>query len=145
VKKWFVSMLLAGAGAGACAATTWFTVVGNPGDPKADTVEVDPVAITSAGGVKNMYMRVNRSKQRFNWDKLPYRSYEARIAFDCNTKKGDYMIATFYPEPLWTGLPVITTDYSRAPKPLLLLDMEPNPVERIVRAACRPAEPRKAS
>ncbi|MEJ8849438.1 surface-adhesin E family protein [Variovorax rhizosphaerae] len=139
MKKWFVSVLLASAAAGPSAATTWFTVVGDPSDPKVDTVEVDPVAITTAGGVKNMYMRVNRSKQRFNWDKLPYRSYEARIAFDCNAKKGDYMVATFYPEPRWTGLPVITTDYTSAPKPLELRDMEPNPTERIIRAACRPA------
>jgi len=137
VKKWIVSMGLACAGVGASAQTAWFTVVGNPHAPDVDTVEVDPVAVTLPNGVKNMYMRVNRAKRRLNWDKLPYRSYEARVAFDCRANKAHYIIATFYPEPMWTGLPVITTDYSTSPKPMLFLDIEPNPTERIIRAACR--------
>jgi surface-adhesin protein E len=140
VKKWLVCMVCGWLGAGAAAAKTeWFTVVGNPQDPNVNTVEIDPVVAATPDVRKNMYVRVNRSRSRVNWENLPYRSYEARIAFDCAAKKADFVIVTFYPEPLWTGFPVITTDYSDKPRPMELRDIEPNPLERIIRAACKPA------
>ena len=43
-----------------------------------NTVQVDPVAIKTAGELKTMNVRVSRSKHRVNWDGVPYRSYESR-------------------------------------------------------------------
>ena len=39
--------------------------------------------------------------------------------------------------PLWAGEPHNVTDYASNPRPVLFRDMEPNPTDRIVRAACR--------
>ncbi|MEJ8826309.1 surface-adhesin E family protein [Variovorax humicola] len=137
VKRWLVWILWSGMALHARAGTDWFTVVGDPKDPNANTVQIDPEAAVMQGARKNMYMRVSRSTRRLNWESLAYRSYEARVAFDCREKKAEYMIATFYPDPLWRGLPAITTDYADQPKPMELRDFDPNPTERIIRAACR--------
>lgn len=135
MRTWLV--LLAWIGCQAQAETRWFTVVGNPGDPLVDTVQVDPVAAQVEGHRKTMSLRVSRASPRLNWEQLPYRSYEARVVFDCRGRKGSYLHATYYPVPLWAGEPHNVTDYSNHPRPVLFRDIEPNPTERIVRAACR--------
>jgi hypothetical protein len=76
VRRWFV--LLALAAAAVQAQTTWFTVTGNPDDAAVNTVQVDPVAVKTAGDFKTMNVRVSRSEPRINWDGVPYRSYESR-------------------------------------------------------------------
>lgn len=116
----------------------WFTVVGDPLDKAADTVQVDPDRVADAASAKTMNLRVNRGKSRFNWDGVPYRSYESRVVFDCQSRRASYVAARFYIEPLWQGEPHQVVDYAEAPKPVLFLDMKPNPTARIVRAACRP-------
>ncbi len=115
----------------------WFTVAGNPADAAADTVQVNPVALGSDGTLKMMNVRVSRSTLRRNWEGVPYRSYEAEVAFDCRAWRADYRVATFYMEPLWQGPPQLTTDYAKDPKPMRFMDMAPNPTSRIIRAACR--------
>lgn len=119
------------------AQTPWFTVTGNPADAGADTVAVDPVAIRSEGDLRTMNVRVSRSTERRNWDGLPYRSYESRVVFDCRARKAAYVEATFYAEPLWRGKARPTIDYSSNPRPMLFRDVEPNPTQRLIRAACR--------
>lgn len=119
------------------AQTAWFTVTGNTRDPSVDTVEVDPVAVSVQGEYRTMKVRVSRSRQRVNWEGVPYRSYHSQVVFDCRARKGEYIVATFYMEPLWQGAPHTTTDYVTNPRPMLFKDMAPNPTERIVRAACR--------
>ncbi|RYY95237.1 MAG: hypothetical protein EOO24_23230 [Comamonadaceae bacterium] len=117
--------------------TIWFTVIGNPNAPDVDTVQVNPVAIASTPERKTMYVRVSRAAQRNNWEGVPYRSYESQVAFDCRARKASYLIASFYMAPLWAGDPHNTTDYTDKPRPMLFRDVEPNPTQRIVRAACR--------
>lgn len=114
----------------------WFTVTGNPEDPAVDSVQVDPVAIASAGERRIMNLRVNRSQDRANWEGVPYRSYDARVAFDCRTRTAEYRFARFFMAPLWRGEAHTTTDYSNNPRPVRFVDMKPNPTDRIVRAAC---------
>lgn len=132
-------MLLALAAAGVQAQTGWFTVTGNPDDASVDTVQVDPVAIRTAGDLKTMNVRVSRSQPRINWDGVPYRSYESRVVFDCRAGKAGYLYASYYLEPLWQGAPHKLADYADRPRPMLFRDIEPNPTERIVRGACRPS------
>jgi hypothetical protein len=114
----------------------WFTITGDPRDASVDTVEVDPVAVSAAGDRKTMNVRVNRARERLNWEGVPYRSYESQVVFSCRAKKAEYLVATFYMAPLWQGMPHKTTDYADNPRPMLFLDVVPNPTERIVRAAC---------
>lgn len=123
--------------ANAQARADWFTVTGNPGDPSVDTVQVDPVALSSEGVTKTMNVRVSRAVPRVNWDKLPYRSYESQVVFDCQARRASYAQVRYFMEPLWRGEPSAVGDYTANPRPMLFRDMEPNPVSRIVRAACR--------
>ena len=135
MRRWL--LLLAVVGGHAEAQTGWFTVTGNPVDASVDTVQVDPVALASSGSLKTMNVRVSRSAERLNWEKVPYRSYESQVVFDCRARKAAYRLATFYRQPLWEGPPHATTDYAANPRPMLFLDVEPNPTNRIIRAACR--------
>jgi hypothetical protein len=122
----------------------WFTVVGDPLDKAADTVQVDPDRVAPAENAngnatsKAMNLRVNRSAPRFNWEGIPYRSYESRVVFDCQSRRASYVAARFYIEPLWQGEPHHVADYGADPKPMLFKDMKINPTLRIVRAACKP-------
>jgi hypothetical protein len=141
-----VVVVMAAAAASAAHAQTplqieWFTVAGNPGDPASSTVQVDPVAVGVEGdsrpASKRMNVRVNRSAERVNWDNIPYRSYESQVVFDCQARRAAYVQARYYAQPLWQGEPHTVADYGGNPRPMLFRDMEPNPVNRIVRAACR--------
>jgi hypothetical protein len=136
-----VSHLLMAIGMIGCAAHAqpgWFTVVGDPQDKVADTVQVDPARVAPAESAKEMNLRVNRATARFNWDGIAYRSYESRVVFDCQARRASYVAARFYIQPLWQGEAHHVADYTDAPKPVLFRDMKPNPTARIVRAACRP-------
>lgn len=121
----------------------WFTVAGNPLDPAVDTVQVDPVTIGFDGDgdgdsrplSMRMNLRVNRSVERINWKKGPYRSYESQVVFDCQARRGAYLQVRYYMQPLWQGGPHNVADYRGNPRPMLFRDMEPNPVSRIVRPA----------
>jgi len=135
VRRWFV--LLGLVGFQVEAQTDWFTVTGNPRDASVDTVEVDPVAIKTKGALKTMNVRVSRATERLNWEKVPYRSYESQVIFDCRARKAEYLFAAFYPVPLWQGQPHKITDYANDRRPMRFLDVEPNPTNRIIRAACR--------
>jgi hypothetical protein len=142
MEKWLIGMLasaMTSVAAQAAAPSAWFTVAGNPRNPAVNTVEVDPVALRDDGEVKTMNLRVSRATVRNNWEGVPYRSYHSQVAFNCRQRKAQYRIATFYMQPLWQGDPHQTTDYSATPRPMLFRDMEPNPTERILRAACRMA------
>ena len=117
----------------------WFTVSGDTGQPGVDTVQVDPSALKLDGDVRTMPVRVSRAQERRNWDEVPYRSYEAQVVIDCRSRKAHYLESTFYLEPLWRGNPHMVTDYRQKPQPMLFRGMTPNPTDRIIRAACRPA------
>ena len=134
---WGLSGCLGMLGSVARAQGNWFTVTGNPSDPAVNTVQVDPIALGTEGATKTMNVRVNRSTQRLNWDKVPYRSYESQVMFDCQNRRAGYVQARYFTEPLWQGEPSVVVDYTDNPRPMLFRDMEPNPVSRIVRAACR--------
>ena len=119
------------------AQAAWFTVTGNAADPSVDTVQVDPVAIDTDWPMKTMLVRVSRAQDRTNWEGVPYRSYESRVRFNCRARKAHYLQASFYLQPLWQGEPHQRTDYAGNPMPMLFMSAQPNPTERIIRAACR--------
>ncbi len=125
----------------AAAEPAWFTVAGDPLDRSADTVQVDlsgvKQGVARAEGGIELTVRVNRSAPRYNWDGVPYRSYESRVVFDCSAKSGAYVQARYYAEPLWRGASHHEADYADAPRPMRFSEMSPNPSARLVRAACR--------
>lgn len=115
----------------------WFTVLGDRADPTLNTIEVDPAPLEVSEAGRMMSIRVSRSTQRTSWDGVPYRSYTARVLFNCTEGKAYYLSLTFYLQPLWRGTSHKTSTYTREnPRPMLFLDVEPNPTQRIIKAAC---------
>lgn len=139
-------LLLFGA-TGVFAQTPWLTVIGDEGDPSSNVVQVDPVPVAAeADGVSTKMLRVNRAVQRTSWDGIPYRSYVARVRFDCKAATAQYLSIEYHAQPLWAGAKTKPVDYTTGPaRMMLFMDMQPNPRATIVRAACsrRAAPPQK--
>lgn len=115
---------------------TWFTVIGDDRDAALDTIQVDPESMTS-GDIRTLRVRVNRAAARTSWDQVPYRSYNSLVTFDCVNRSARYVTITYYMQPLWRGESHKTSDYMTGPpRPMLFRDVNPNPSERIIRAAC---------
>jgi hypothetical protein len=131
------ALLLMLAVSAAHAQTPWLTVMGDPGDPAVDTIEVDPVPVSVAGDHRTMRVRVNRSAQRTNWDGIPYRSYESTVQFDCASNTARYLEIRFYLQPGWRGEIHRTETYrSTMPRWMVFRGVDPNPYQRIITAAC---------
>lgn len=123
------------------AQAAWFTVLGDPQDPALNTIEVDPVPVGVQGELRTMKIRVSRSLPRTSWDGVPYRSYTSTVRFDCANKTARYLSLDFYKEPLWQGEPHQTSTYPEGVvRHMAFRDVTPNPTQRLIRAACRPAE-----
>ena len=123
------------------AQAAWFTVLGDPQDPALNTIEVDPVPVSVQGETRTMKIRVSRSLPRTSWDGVPYRSYTSTVQFDCANKTARYLSLDFYKEPLWKGESHQTSTYPEGVvRQMAFRDVTPNPTQRLIRAACRPAE-----
>lgn len=116
-------------------APTWFTVVGDPLDEDSNTVQVNPV--TREADPRKMQVRVSRSAPRISWDGVPYRSYVATVLFDCQRHIARYLAIRYHLTATWQGTPHRVVDYAAGPPRLMeFRDMVPNPMARIVAAAC---------
>ncbi|RZJ24166.1 MAG: hypothetical protein EOO54_10285 [Haliea sp.] len=136
IRTALLALALGATAAFAQGAQTWFTVLGDPDDPLANTIQVNPVPLSIEGEQRTMKVRVNRSAQRRNWDGLPYRSYESVVLFNCVNHTARYLAADFYLEPGWKG-DVVRATYPQEPiRAMAFRDVEPNPTLRIMRAAC---------
>ena len=121
----------------AYAQTAWLTIVGDPRDPSVNTIEVDPVPLATSDGQKTMRIRVSRSEPRVNWDGIPYRSYESTVQFDCLGNTARYLEISFYMQPGWAGeIHKVVTYPASMPRWMLFREVEPNPYQRIIHAAC---------
>ncbi len=139
MKQFFVALSLLLSGACMAQAGDWLTVMGDRKDPSLDTIEVNPIPVSTVDDHRVMRIRVSRSMQRINWDGIPFRSYTATVEFDCASKVGYFQQISYYLQPVWAGESHITTSYTRAePRVMQFRGVTPNPVERIIRAACRP-------
>lgn len=138
-------LLLAGCGcAAAFSQAVWLTITGAPENPSLNTVQVDPVPLERGEDQRTMRVRVSRATQRMSWDGVPYRSYESNVLFDCRDNTARYLTITFFRQPGWKGESHQTVDYSRgAPRWMEFREMEPNPHQRILHAACSAAATRK--
>jgi hypothetical protein len=136
VTRW-LSLLVLFAVCPAFGQGSWLTVLGDAANPAVNTIQVDPapVSITDAGRV--LRVRVSRSADRINWDGVPYRSYESTVLFDCANRTARYLRITYYQQPAWSGEVFKSVNYSAAaPRWMQFREVEPNPNERIIAAAC---------
>lgn len=115
----------------------WFTVIGDPAEATADTVEVDPHPIAVKGDLRSMRIRVNRMSERKNWDGVPFRSYQASVEFDCVKNTAQFQQVKYFMQPNWAGDSHKSVTFSDAnARPMRFRDMNPNPMSRILKAAC---------
>lgn len=130
---WLIAGLLAQAAW--AADDPWLTISGDPLRPDQDTVQVNPVAVDRSPESRTLDIRVNRAQPRTNWDGVPYRSYTAQVRIRCDERRGEYLSLRMFAQPLWTG-PMQEAHYSEPRPPMRFRDVQPNPTERIIRAAC---------
>lgn len=113
----------------------WFTITGDAKQADLDTVQVDPETVARDGDVRTVDVRVNRAKERISWDGMSYRSYSAKARIVCKDRRGEYTRIRFHRQPLWQG-DAQDVAYAGPRPPMLFRDIDPNPVDRIIRAAC---------
>jgi len=131
------SILLAAPACGpALAQTHWLTIVGDMTDPAVDTVEVSPDSVVGLDELRVMKIRTNRKQERITYDHKPYRSYFGSIQIDCVRKEARFRQIRYFLGPMWTGAARDVEYPEAAMPPVALRDFQPNPVQRIVQAAC---------
>ena len=118
------------------AAPTWLTIIGDPTRPTVDTVEVDASSAVTFGKARLVGIRVNRAKDRMALDKQSFRSYESLVVIDCEKHTARHNSQTLFPEPLWKGVPRAHTYDEKDIRDMAFNGVEPNPKERIIKAAC---------
>jgi hypothetical protein len=117
----------------------WLNIHGDPTVPAVNTIQVDPKATEVRGMVRVLRVRVSRSLPRTSWDGVPYRSYDSLVSVDCKQRTAKYQTIRYFVEPLWKGPASKTVDYTTGePRWMLFKDVEPNPNQRILNAACTP-------
>lgn len=116
--------------------TNWLNIMGDPQDPTVNTIEVDPTPVSQSNEGRVMRVRVSRSAERISSRGINYRSFESRVLFDCTNSTARYLSADLYLEPGWKGVSHHTSVYDGPPQLMEFRDVEPNPAQRIVRAAC---------
>ena len=121
----------------AFANSNWLTIVGNPLDPAAATIDIDPTGITPQGERRTMMLRVSRPQERVSTDGVAFRSYLATVEFDCVQRTARFLTVDFYQQSAWQGKPHKSMVYGPTQiRPLAFRFFEPNPLEKLVQAAC---------
>ncbi|GHC92309.1 hypothetical protein GCM10007320_42270 [Pseudorhodoferax aquiterrae] len=129
-------LALACVAAAAWADVPWFTIVGDRNDPNADTIEMNPIALARQGAYVVMEIRVSRSTVRTSSDGVQFRSFRGEVGFDCAQGTARFLRSQFYAEPLWRA-PVQELRYpSDRVRPMEFRLFEPNPRDKVVKAAC---------
>ena len=132
-----LTLLLLLASPAAFAQGAWFTVLGDPANTAINTIQVDPAPIEITGDTRKLRVRVSRSADRTSWDGVPYRSYDATVLFDCVKNTARYVQIQYYKQPSWQGTLYKSVNYGGVvPRWMQFREVEPNPNERIVQAAC---------
>ena len=115
----------------------WLTMVGMPGEASMNIIEVQPASLVTSANQPSLNIRVNRAKLTISSEDIPFRSYTATVLIDCYDKTARFISAAFYMMPIWEGKPHKVVSWSAAEmRPMLFQNFEPNPREKIIRAAC---------
>ena len=136
MKKIFAVCWLAW-GCAASANPNWLTIVGDPLNPAVAIIQIDLNAAIVASDQRTMFVRVSRPQERTSNDGVIFRSYHANVLFDCSQKSARFVSVDFYEQALWQGKPHKSMTYGPTQiRPLVFRFFEPNPLEKLVRAAC---------
>lgn len=126
--------------AAACSAlaaeSMWLTVVGDSGDAAVDTVEVDATSAVAFESMRLVKLRVNRAKPRTGFDGQPYRSYYSTAVVDCTELKAWHRTLSLFEQPMWRGKLRIAEYTESDGREVAFADMEANPRDRLIKAAC---------
>ena len=121
----------------ALAEDNWLTLVGDPKDPTADYIQLNPTGFLREKNIRTVPVRVSRVLARASKEGIVFRSFEGLVAIDCKSRNARILQASFYSEPNFEGTPfrseVFRPDDVR---PLAFRDFSGNPTQRVVRAAC---------
>lgn len=115
----------------------WFSVVGDPADPAADTIQVDPASVRINGNVRTIDLRMSFGEARTTPDGIRFRSVWSMAEVDCSSASARYLKSRFYLEPAWRGEPYQVREYKPDEvREVAFRRVVPNPRERIIRATC---------
>lgn len=114
----------------------WFTIVGDPHDPMADTVQVDVARAVAFDTARLVRLRVSRSAARMGYDGRPYQSYYSTAVVNCDAQTAWHRSLSLFSHPLWRGSMRIARYEERDGKHLVFADMPHNPTGRLIKAAC---------
>lgn len=129
-------LALAVAAGPAIAEVPWFTIVGDPEDPTAETIQINPVAISENGATRLMELRISRSHERSSQDRVRFRSFRGFVEFNCEAMTARFVRSQFFHAPLWTDPGPELTYPANTIRPMEFRRFEPNPRDRVIRAAC---------
>jgi hypothetical protein len=118
-------------------AVDWLTIAGDPTDATADTIQMDPVAGSVDGSLRTMGIRVSRSVERTSAAGSVFRSFEGAVEFDCDKQTARFVSSQFYRDPLWKTPRAFKEFPATEVRPMAFRLFEPNPRERVIRAACQ--------
>lgn len=114
----------------------WLTIVGDAVRTDIDTIQVDVKPVAIKANIRLMNLRLSRAKERINGDGIPFRSFEAIVEFDCLNNTARYTRTQFFARPLWTAPTRLMNFPSNDVRAMAFREIEPNPNDRIIRAAC---------
>ena len=122
------------------AADSWFTFIGDPVDPRADTLQILAVSVTAIPGGRAVEIRANLAQEGLAADAQPavaYRSFTAELHIDCTAGAARVRRGVLFAGPLWTGAEH-AMDYREDSMPPLVFRPQgrPDPVPRLVLAGC---------
>lgn len=119
------------------AENNWLTLVGDPKDPTADYIQLDPRAISRNKNLRTVPVRVSRVQTRTSKEGIVFRSFEGVAAIDCQSRTARILRASFYAEPDFSGTAFRTVVFKPDDvRPLAFREVSGKPTERLVQAAC---------
>jgi hypothetical protein len=120
----------------AAADPVWLTVLGDPLDAKADTVQVDVTSAVAFDNSRLVRIRANRTERRVASDGAFFRSYTSLVLIDCSARTARHRSQVLYEAPLWGGPSRALTYADDDVRTMAFKGMDANPKDRIIRAAC---------
>jgi hypothetical protein len=136
-RAWWLALSLGAAPA--LAADSWFTFIGDPVDPRADTLQIEAASVAPIAAGRSVAVRANLAQESRDIpapDGLPYRSFTALLHIDCAQGAARVRRAAFFSGPLWTGAERPAEYEEDMPALALRPQARPDTVARLVLAGC---------
>jgi hypothetical protein len=121
----------------AAAGDSWFTFVGDPVDPQADTLQIRADSVAAIPGGRSVEVRANLAREAPASDGQGQRSFTALVVIDCARSTARLQHGTLFSGPLWTGS-ARALEHREEDMPALVFHIPAgqDPVQRLVLAGC---------